>query len=52
LFTGSSGAALGDCLGELPARFDHAFAIKAEDFSAGAVCAVPVGGAHPVGGRS
>src|SRR5262245_2759497 len=26
------------------ARFDHAFGIEAEGFSAGAVCAVPVGG--------
>ena len=28
------------------ARFDHALGIEAEGFSAGAVCAVPVGGAH------
>jgi 4-carboxymuconolactone decarboxylase len=28
------------------ARFDHAFGIEAEGFSAGAVCAVPVG-RHP-----
>jgi hypothetical protein len=26
------------------ARFDHAFGIDAEGYSAGAVCAVPVGG--------
>src|SRR5262245_36628279 len=29
------------------ARFDHAFGIEAEGYSAGAVCAVPVRG-HPV----
>jgi alkylhydroperoxidase family enzyme len=28
------------------ARFDHAFGMEAEGFSAGAVCAVPVGGPH------
>ncbi len=31
------------------ARFDHAFGIEAEGFSAGAVCAVPVG-RHPGAG--
>jgi 4-carboxymuconolactone decarboxylase len=31
------------------ARFDHAFGIEAEGFSAGAVCALPARGAHEVG---
>jgi len=30
------------------ARFDHAFGIEAEGFSAGAVCPVAVGGHHSV----
>src|SRR3954468_16713109 len=32
------------------ARYDHAFGIEAEGFSAGAVCAVPVRGPQAVGG--
>jgi 4-carboxymuconolactone decarboxylase len=32
------------------ARFDHAFGIGSEDFSAGAVCAVPVRDHQAVGG--
>jgi 4-carboxymuconolactone decarboxylase len=32
------------------ARFDHAFGIEAEGFSAGAVCAVPARGSQAVGG--
>jgi alkylhydroperoxidase family enzyme len=31
------------------ARFDHAFGIEAEGFSAGAVCPVPVGRRHDAG---
>jgi 4-carboxymuconolactone decarboxylase len=34
------------------ARYDHAFGIESEGFSAGAVCAVPVRGSHAVGGRA
>ena len=30
------------------ARFDHAFGMEAEGFSAGAVCAVPASGHHSV----
>ena len=30
-------------------RFDHAFGIEAEGFSAGAVCAVPVRESQPIG---
>jgi 4-carboxymuconolactone decarboxylase len=32
------------------ARFDHAFGIEAEGFSAGAVCALPARGPQAVGG--
>jgi alkylhydroperoxidase family enzyme len=32
------------------ARFDHAFGIEAEGFSAGAVCALPARSPEPVGG--
>jgi alkylhydroperoxidase family enzyme len=32
------------------ARFDHAFGIEAEGFSAGAVCALPARGPHAGGG--
>jgi alkylhydroperoxidase family enzyme len=31
------------------ARFNHAFGIEAEGFSAGAVCALPVSGPHSLG---
>jgi hypothetical protein len=31
------------------ARFDHAFGIEAEGFSAGAVCALPAGGPQDAG---
>jgi alkylhydroperoxidase family enzyme len=30
------------------ARFDHAFGVESEDFSAGAACALPVRGPHAV----
>jgi alkylhydroperoxidase family enzyme len=33
------------------ARFDHAFGIEAEGFSAGSVCALPVRGPQAVGGH-